>query len=99
MPVTHTQRAAICLTAALFTEPGRAQQIDDFGLPPKSVFPGSMPRYPNAWFYVDARLAPSHDADVKLVTQGLRNAMRLPEFFPPFDNPEGCDFETRIEHL
>ena len=25
--------------------------------------------------------------------------MRLPEFFPPFDNPEGCDFEARIEHL
>jgi hypothetical protein len=25
--------------------------------------------------------------------------MRLPEYFPPFDNPEGCDFEVRVEHL
>jgi hypothetical protein len=25
--------------------------------------------------------------------------MRLREYFPPFDNPEGCDFEARIEHL
>ena len=25
--------------------------------------------------------------------------MRLREYFPPFDNPEGCDFEGRIEHL
>lgn len=25
--------------------------------------------------------------------------MRLREYFPPFDNPEACDFEARIEHL
>ena len=25
--------------------------------------------------------------------------MRLREYLPPFDNPEGCDFEGRIEHL
>jgi hypothetical protein len=49
--------------------------------------------------YVDASLAASHDAAVKLITAGLREAMRLPEFFRPFDNPEGCDFEARVEHL
>lgn len=76
-----------------------AQTAVDFQLPPKSAFPASMPRYPNAWFYVDAALAPSYDAAVKLVAARLREAMRLPEFFPPFDNPEGCDYEVRIEHL
>ena len=58
-----------------------------------------MPRYPNVWFHVDTALAPSHRDAVKLVTDGLRDSMRLREYFPPFDNPEGCDFEGRIEHL
>ena len=48
---------------------------------------------------MDAALAPSYEAAVKLVTGSLRTAMRLPEYFPPFDNPEGCDFEVRIENL
>ncbi len=73
--------------------------FDDFQLPPKSVFDATMPRYPNVWFYVDAALAQSHDSAVKLVTENLRAAMRLREFYGPFDNPEGCDFEARLEHL
>ena len=73
--------------------------LDDFQLPPKSAFDSTMPRYPNVWFYVDASLAPIYDAAVKLVTANLRNAMRLREFYGPFDNPEGCDFEVRLEHL
>ena len=58
-----------------------------------------MPRYPNVWFHVDTALAPSHREAVKLVTDGARESMRLREYFPLFDNPEGCDFEARIEHL
>ncbi|HEX4948493.1 MAG TPA: hypothetical protein VFZ34_17600 [Blastocatellia bacterium] len=58
-----------------------------------------MPRYPNVWFYVDTTLAKSYDAAVKLVTNNLREAMRMREYFGPFDNPEGCDFEVRLEHL
>jgi hypothetical protein len=58
-----------------------------------------MPRYPNVWFYVDASLATTYEAAVKLVTENLRKAMRLREFYGPFDNPEGCDFEVRLEHL
>jgi hypothetical protein len=58
-----------------------------------------MPRYPNVWFYVDTALAGSHEAAVKLVTAKLRSAMHLREFYPPFTNPEGCDFEVRLEHL
>lgn len=77
----------------------RARSMDDFQLPPKSVFDRTMPRYPNVWFYVDVSLAPSYDAAVKLVTENLRAAMRLREFYGPFDNPEGCDFEVRLEHL
>jgi hypothetical protein len=73
--------------------------LQDFQLPPKSAFDKSMPRYPNVWFYVDTSLAASYEAAVKLVTEQLRQAMRLREFYGPFDNPEGCDFEVRLEHL
>ena len=76
-----------------------ARSLDDFRLPPKSLFDASMPRYPNAWFYVDASLASSHETAVKLITDRLRAAMRLRESFPPFSNPEGCDFEAGLEHL
>jgi hypothetical protein len=58
-----------------------------------------MPRYPNLWFYIDARQASTYDAAVKLVTDHLRRSMRMREYFGPFTNPEGCDFEARIEHL
>jgi len=76
-----------------------AQSIEDFHLPPKAVFDRAMPRYPNVWFYIDASLAKSYQAAVKLVTDNLKNAMRLREFYGPFTNPEGCDFEVRLEHL
>src|SRR5262245_61146827 len=80
-------------------EQEKTLQLDRFRLPPKSIFDPAMPRYPNAWFYVDEALAPTYEGAVKLVTGGLRSGMRLREFFPPFDNPEGCDFEARLEHL
>jgi hypothetical protein len=76
-----------------------ALSIDDVQLPPKSAFDPAMPRYPNVWFYIDASLATSYEAAVKLVTENLRKAMRLREFYGPFDNSEGCDFEVRLEHL
>ena len=76
-----------------------ALSINEFQLPPKSAFDKTMPRYPNIWFYVDASLANSYVEAVKMVTEHLRNAMRLREFYGPFDNAEGCDFEVRLEHL
>jgi hypothetical protein len=76
-----------------------ADTLEAFGLPPKRVFDRAMPRYPNAWFYIDAALASDYQAAVRLVTGRLRTAMKLREFYGPFDNPEGCDFETRLEHL
>ena len=76
-----------------------ALSLSEFQLPPKSAFDKTMPRYPNVWFYVDASLARSYEEAVKLVTEHLRNAMRLREFYGPFDNAEGCDFEVRLEHL
>ena len=75
------------------------ESLEDFQLPPKTVFDKTMPRYPNVWFHVDTALAPAYREAVKLVTDGIREAMRLREYFPPFDNPEACDFEARIEHL
>jgi len=88
-----TALAALCATACA------ADSIDNYTLPAKTAFPAAMPRYANAWFYIDASLAPSFEAAVRLVTGGLRQAMHLPEYYPPFDNPEGCDFEVRVEHL
>lgn len=78
---------------------GHGSSIADFQLPPKTAFDKSMPRYPNVWFYIDTALATSYDSAVKLVTERLRTGMQLREYYPPFDNPEGCDFEGRIEHL
>src|SRR5262245_3567674 len=78
---------------------GAPESIEAFRLPPKTVFDRTMPRYPNVWFHVDTALASSHREAVKLVTDAVRESMRLREYFPPFDNPEGCDFEARIEHL
>lgn len=88
-----TALAVMCATVCA------ADSIDNYALPAKSAFPAAMPRYPNAWFYIDASLAPSFEAAVKLVTGSLKQAMHLPEYYPPFDNPEGCDFEIRAEHL
>ena len=73
--------------------------VEDFQLPPKSVFDRAMPRYPNAWFYVDAALVKSQADAVSLVTGNLREAMRLREFREQAGNPEGSDFEARLEHL
>lgn len=75
------------------------RSLNDFQLPPKTAFDKSMPRYPNVWFYIDASLAQTYEQAVKLVTEQLRQAMRLREYYGPFDNPEGCDFEVRLEHL
>jgi hypothetical protein len=109
MRQTPLGAAAVLCAIALPLAPGLRQpspavrlvagSVDDFRLPPKSVFDRSMPRYPNVWFYVDSSLAPTYETAVKAVTDRLRSAMRLREFFPPFDNPEGCDFETPLEHL
>ena len=87
------------LAAASAQRGGAPKSVDDFQLPPKTVFDQAMPRYPNVWFHVDMPLASSHQAAVTLVTNALREAMQLREYFPPFDNPEGCDFEARLEHL
>ena len=109
-PVVTTARAT-CLSVAVLatqllaqsavppTTRVEARSLEDFRLPPKSVFDRAMPRYPNVWFFVDAGLTTSHDAAVRLVTDKLRETMRLREDFGPFDNPEGCDFEGRLEHL
>jgi hypothetical protein len=78
---------------------GATESLQDYQLPAKTVFDRAMPRYPNVWFHVDTSLASSHKEAVTLITDSLRDSMRLREYFPPFSNPEGCDFEARIEHL
>jgi hypothetical protein len=76
-----------------------AASLADYRLPPKAVFDRAMPRYPNVWFYLDTALADSYGAAVRLVADQLRGPMRLLEDHGPFENPEGCDFEVRLEHL
>lgn len=77
----------------------QAKTLDEFALPSKSIFDRAMPRYPNVWFYIDAKLAPSYHDAVKLVTDQFRTAMQMREYYGPFDNAEGCDYEVRLEHL
>jgi hypothetical protein len=77
----------------------QATSLDDYRLPPKTVFDQAMPRYPNVWFYVDASLVDSYQAAVRLVADQLRGPMRLRESHGPFSNPEGADFEVTLEHL
>jgi hypothetical protein len=73
--------------------------LADFVLPSKATFPTEMPRYPNVWFYVDQALVANYQEAVRLVTRAVQDAMRLREIPGPFDNPEGCDSDFRLEHL
>ena len=86
---------------AISASPGivAAASLEDYRLPPKAVFDAAMPRYPNVWFYVDSSLVDSYSAAVRLVADQSRGPMRLREDRGPFTNPEGCDFEVRLEHL
>ncbi|MBM3813673.1 MAG: hypothetical protein FJW20_18770 [Acidimicrobiia bacterium] len=86
-----------CALLAAVSLPGA--DLASFQLPAKTAFPASMPRYPNAWFYVEAALAANYADAVKLVRSNLRSAMRLREYYGPFSNPEGCDSDFRLEHL
>ena len=92
-------REAVLIASLAVGWPVQGAEIQTFQLPAKSVFSEAMPRYPNVWFYVDASLASGYRDAVKLVTDNLRETMRLREYFGPFDNPEGSDFEVRVEHL
>lgn len=81
------------------SSPGAMHEPKDFQLPPKSVFDASMPRYPNAWFYVDVDLAASYEGAIALITGALHPAMQLREFTGELSNPEGSDLDARLEHL
>ena len=91
--------AAAVLAAMAQASVAAPADLADFQLPPKSVFDRAMPRYPNVWFYIDQSLAANFGDAVKLTTGNLKTAMHAREYHGPFDNPEGCDFEVRIEHL
>ena len=77
----------------------RALSLEDFQLPPKSVFDKTMPRYPNVWFYVDTVVGAFLRAGGQAGHGAASLAMQLREDYGPFGNPEGCDFEVRLEHL
>jgi hypothetical protein len=91
--------AAGLSAAAESQQPGLVDSasLDDFQLPPKTVFDRAMPRFPNVWFYVDASVADSQAAAMRLVAEQVRAAMRVRESHDRLN--EGADFEVTIEHL
>ena len=89
--------AGLVLLLAAAAQPQRP--LENFRLPSKSVFSEAMPRYPNAWFYLEDSLAPNYEAAVRLITGEVQKAMRLRQIPGPFSNPEGCDSDYRLEHL
>jgi hypothetical protein len=65
--------------------------LDDFQLPPKSVFDSGDAALPERLVHVDSSLVDSYDAAVRLVADQVRGPMRLRESHGPFSNPEGAD--------
>lgn len=94
-PSTGDRKTAALTAAPMLSTPA----LDTFQLPAKSIFDPSMPRYPNVWFYVDASLAGSYDAAVRLVNDEVRGPMRLHVVPGPYTNAEGADIDVRREHL
>lgn len=68
-----------------------------FHLPPRSVF--EPPSYPNAWFYVHERVAPSQPEAVMLVTGWLRDHCGIVNDFGRFKPPEASDSQARLAGL
>ena len=65
-----------------------------FDLPLRAVF--EPPSYPNVWFYVDERLAPSQDQAVRWLTGWLRDRCGIVDDFGRPKNPEASDAQARL---
>jgi hypothetical protein len=78
-------------------------------LPPHDVFPSSMPRYPNLWFFVEDKLVlrRQYQYAVRLIVQTLEQQLHMVDDFVTgiqsefvrhlFGNPsEGADFQMRV---
>jgi glycerophosphoryl diester phosphodiesterase len=68
-----------------------------FDLPARRVF--EPPSYPNVWFYVDDRLAPSQDQAVRWLTGWLRDRCGIVDDFWAPQESEGCDAQARLGHV
>jgi len=65
-----------------------------FDLPARAVF--EPPSYPNVWFYIDDRLAPSQGEAVRWLTGWLRDRCGIVDDFGRPKNPEACDAQARL---
>jgi hypothetical protein len=78
-------------------------------LPPPSIFPLEMPRYPNLWFFVDIKLAlrEQYAYAIRYIVEILERRLQLTDSFYQdirnhhlyhlLNNPgEGSDFQARI---
>jgi len=81
-------------------------------LPPRSIFPSEMPRYPNLWFFIDRKLAlrKQYNYAIRLVMSILEKELNLKDDFVNdiqnhnlyhlLNRPrEGSDFQARIHPL
>jgi hypothetical protein len=96
-----SKKAPIRWVTAIWVALGLVCLAIDYRLPARSVFPGSMPRYPNLWFYVDRTLVEDYASAVKLVTEEMRKDMGLTENHSEGRErgPDGSDFEARVGGL
>ncbi len=70
----------------------------DYQLPPRSIFPGDLPRFPNLWFYVHRELSACYDRAVRLVIDGLAKACGLVDDFSRY-SAEAADEKGRVQGL
>ena len=84
----------------------------DADLPPRDIFPGEMPRYPNVWFFVPTTLAlrGEYQYALRLLDRFLDECLELRDsFHDDVRNPnlrrligdpgEGSDYQARIGPL
>ncbi len=65
--------------------------------PPKSSF--EPPRYPNAWFYVSKKVAPTYIEAVQFVRASLEQYVGFDDSLSPRTGMECADAQQRVHHL
>jgi hypothetical protein len=68
-----------------------------FDLPPKRSF--EPPHYPNAWFYVSERIAPTYADAMAFVRTALVRYVGVADSLKPTTNLECADLQRRAHHL
>lgn len=70
----------------------------EYRLPPKSIFPDDMPRFPNLWLHIQQTLAADYPDAVRLVIDGLAEACGFADDFIRY-SVEAADEKARVQGL